>query len=564
MSRTSSIKYSKLLITIGVISAMVFQWRCAAIGPPSGGPKDETPPVLLSALPETGAVNYAGDPIILHFSEYLAEESVEKAVHVYPRLPDPVVVQFKGTDLIIHWPDSLSEDQTYILTISRSLTDEHKVKLAETIQLAYSTGDYVDDGTISGRVYGSPECVVHLWKIAKGETFDSVLFRLPDYVTEINEDGYYSFQYLSPGRYQACALGSENSGRELVPDKMLYGLLWKEEIQLDTGDAITGMNIIPAFEPQPLRVTKGEWVSPTWGRISFSAPYSVRNTQPYVSFYIGDSLLDLNVLLYDDPNSAETIIVQTDSLPTDEECNVLVVRPDASEQFNSDSTWLTLQIPEDRDTTDLLLLTPAANTSLKPQLENQPSLTLEFSQPVILGSQPDSSISLLLEDSIQVQYRVLPISPMVYNLEMSQPWVENKKYTLSLDSSVVGINGKGFSRKREVRKIATTHRQGYGGLLGSVTSSSRYNLITRLEGVEKSKKVYYSSVNSTSEYQFELIPDGQYILMIFDDIDSNLVYTTGKARPYRAAEWFSILADTIEIRANWEFELDSIDVEEIK
>ena len=44
---------------------------CAQVGSPTGGPKDETPPSLLEAIPEVGATGVRPDRLILEFDEYV-------------------------------------------------------------------------------------------------------------------------------------------------------------------------------------------------------------------------------------------------------------------------------------------------------------------------------------------------------------------------------------------------------------------------------------------------------------------------------------------------------------
>ena len=44
---------------------------CAQVGSPTGGPKDETPPALVAAVPEVGATEVNPDRLVLAFDEYV-------------------------------------------------------------------------------------------------------------------------------------------------------------------------------------------------------------------------------------------------------------------------------------------------------------------------------------------------------------------------------------------------------------------------------------------------------------------------------------------------------------
>ena len=49
--------------------------------------------------------------------------------------------------------------------LNRNIKDEHRIALARTVQLAYSTGEKISNGVIVGKVYGSGDKSVYLWKI---------------------------------------------------------------------------------------------------------------------------------------------------------------------------------------------------------------------------------------------------------------------------------------------------------------------------------------------------------------------------------------------------------------
>jgi len=553
------IVYSKLFLLMFAIGVAGFHWQCAAVSPPSGGPKDETPPTLVSATPESGTTHFGGEPIELVFSEYLFEESIEKAITVFPRLPEPVTVKFKGEELLIAWPDSLDEDQTYILTIGRALMDEHKVKLAETIQLAYSTGEELAKGEISGEIYSDDETIAHLWKINAGETADSVLFREPDYITESTEEGLYKFQYLSPGNYQICSVGLENSGRILIPNRMKYGLSWESELHLQKDGVLSGLNMIPVLEAQPLRITKGEWITPTWGKLYFSEPISANELNLDINFTHNDSILDIDPIIFSDPQDPQVLIIQTDSIRVENRFELAISSQIQDGNFVIDSTALTIRIPSEPDTSYLSLEDPKRSLKIIPTLGNLPVLELIFSEPVILRTSIDSILSFSREDSTETAFQIIQENPMVFSIELLEPWVENKTYLLTVDSvGIIGINGRGLKTAKENRKINTTKQQGYGGLLGTVISDSISNPVIKIREVEKPENFFISDVNSTSGYRFETIPNGQYMFMLYDDMDGDKDHTSGLAKPYQPSEWFMVLKDTVEIRANWDIELDPI------
>ena len=140
----------KFILPVAVFYCIYNIYSCAAIQSPSGGPKDNTPPILLGSIPESGTINFEGGRVELMFSEYLLEKSLKNAFTLLPKTIAPAEIQYEGDRVIIYFPDSLSTDQTYILSINRELKDENGVPLSQGIQLAFSTGSRIDKSKIRG------------------------------------------------------------------------------------------------------------------------------------------------------------------------------------------------------------------------------------------------------------------------------------------------------------------------------------------------------------------------------------------------------------------------------
>ena len=52
--------------------------NCARRGSPSGGQKDEIPPVLIKAIPEVMKTNFNSERIRLYFDEYIVLKNLRK------------------------------------------------------------------------------------------------------------------------------------------------------------------------------------------------------------------------------------------------------------------------------------------------------------------------------------------------------------------------------------------------------------------------------------------------------------------------------------------------------
>ena len=89
------------------IPALIIVYSCAAIQGPSGGPKDEKPPELVQTIPIGGSIHFKSKRVELIFSEFVDANSVEKAIHVLPTLPEKPKIIYKVRRIFVEFPDTL-------------------------------------------------------------------------------------------------------------------------------------------------------------------------------------------------------------------------------------------------------------------------------------------------------------------------------------------------------------------------------------------------------------------------------------------------------------------------
>ena len=85
-----------------------------------------------------------------------------------------------------------------------------------------------------------------------------------------------------------------------------------------------------------------------------------------------------------------------------------------------------------------------------------------------------------------------------------------------------------------------------------------------IKSIEKQDIKYSKIVNSDLSFELAMIPEGKYTMIIFDDKDGNSEYTFGLVTPYFPSEPFLIVPDTLEIRSNWDLEINEISLERLR
>src|ERR1700744_3266873 len=75
-----------------LIFGIIGEYGCANIVPPSGGPKDTIPPVLVSVVPKDSAKRFTGNKIVFTFNEYIDGKDLRTELLFSPTPKvDPIV-----------------------------------------------------------------------------------------------------------------------------------------------------------------------------------------------------------------------------------------------------------------------------------------------------------------------------------------------------------------------------------------------------------------------------------------------------------------------------------------
>lgn len=221
---------------------------CAKSLPPPGGPIDRTPPEIIRSEPPTGSVQVPLDSdVTIEFSERLDQKTAEKAVFITPR-PDPEAkVKIKSNSVVITFPGGLKKERTYVITVGTDLKDAHKVNLAQSVSIAFSTGITIDSGSIAGTVYkdgkGTAGISLALFETLPDELNKPVDSLIPNYFTQSGENGHFKFDYLPESIYYLVAFNDQNKNRRINPDKEMIGLPFRETVIADEQKHLTGVDI---------------------------------------------------------------------------------------------------------------------------------------------------------------------------------------------------------------------------------------------------------------------------------------------------------------------------------
>lgn len=237
---------------------------CALPASPDGGPRDQQPPIILTASIRLGSTGIEAEKATWTFDEYVVLASPQQNMLSSPPLPAGTTYELKGKTLVISWPEPLLDSSTYVLQWGNTVRDLHEGNVLKGIQWVFSTGNALDSGELRGQVVdpwsgkGVKDAAVCLYPADVG---DSCVMGPARYATRSNDSGYYHFTYLRENMSYALRAFADADGNN----------------KLSTGE-ITPIAVTATAQAQ---------------RYVESAPYDLAPPLPLLSATaIADSLLD--------------------------------------------------------------------------------------------------------------------------------------------------------------------------------------------------------------------------------------------------------------------------------
>lgn len=203
---------SALVLVILIVFSLSVPVGCANIIPPSGGPRDSTPPVLVNATPHDSALNFKGDRIVLTFDEDLDDpRDIPNNVIYTPSMEVPPTLTTKGRTLTVKFNDTvLQRNTTYVINFGDAIVDNTEGNPVKNFVYTFSTGPYLDSLEISGKLQlaenGQVDTTLNV-VLYRDLNDSAILTKGPQYAVRLNRSGEFRFHNLPKDTFAIYAMG---------------------------------------------------------------------------------------------------------------------------------------------------------------------------------------------------------------------------------------------------------------------------------------------------------------------------------------------------------------------
>ena len=211
-----------------IIGSLVFIWlavSCASIGSPSGGPRDEDPPIFVRANPAPYSTNVKRQRVDIEFNEIVNVKDAFTKVVVSPPSKQVPRVSSSGRRVTVTFPDTLLENTTYTIDFGNSIEDNNESNKLPSFAYTFSTGPDIDTLQISGMVLGADNSepqqgmLVGVYSNLSDTAFSTLPF---ERMAKTDDRGRFSILGLKPGTYRIFALADlDNDYHRANPEETM-------------------------------------------------------------------------------------------------------------------------------------------------------------------------------------------------------------------------------------------------------------------------------------------------------------------------------------------------------
>lgn len=513
--------------------------QCARRGRPSGGPRDETPPVLIKAEPSNESVEFKQQSFKLYFDEYVQLKNLDQQLIVSPPLKYPVELSpslraSKVIEVII--ADTLQKNTTYAFNFGQSIEDYNEGNPLSFFRYVFSTGNVLDSlslrGTVKDAFYPEPESFISVMLYRRDSTYtdSTVYLKPPTYITSTMDSlKVFELKNLRAGNYEVIALKDNNNNNLFDPLLDQIGFL-NQSINIPKDSVVSLKTFVeePSFSiaftklETNNRISLGHFGTPE--NVTITALSEVNQEAEFRLLKDGDR----DSLNYWFKNlKVDSLMLKIEEQPSGfiDTLNIKF------RTLNSDSLVIKSISQKNKDLTDPFLI--QANTPIE-----------QFDP---------SKVSIVDKDTLQTPFEG-KIDPLKNQVVLDfQKQLDNNYAIYLLPGAIEDFYQKTNDTIRynlNVKKL-----EYYGALELSISRITDQPIIIELlnEKLKVERTLIHPKGNNLS---FVHLEPQKYYIRVFLDANNNGKWDPGSFLEKRQAELVHYYSELIDVRSNWEIQQD--------
>lgn len=585
------------LAVLVVLALIIFTHSCAnTTTPPTGGPKDTIPPLIVDMYPALSQTNVPTKKTKLEikFNEYVVVKD-PKSLYLSPPLEKSAQFKLKGKSVVVFFENDLDSNKTYTLDVTNAIADNNEGNMFPGFTLVFSTGDKVDSMMVTGVVQ---DC--NTLKPIKGATVmlykdhaDSAIFlKRPDAAVKTDEWGFFCLRNIQDTIYRAYAIIDENNNNKYeaetekvafidslfrpttmvadsLPELMKYDM--KDTASCLARKTELTLNIFREKPTKQLIVNK-ERIGERTAYITFMAPYAQIDSI-WIKGVAKEKLITQFNLLQD---SLEIWINDPKPQPDTLFLNVKYMKTDTLGMLNSFVEEIRLAKPKSllagktakkdikkEDTTCVFTL------EAKPEMVEQYGFVMEFKYPVV----KDAFDSLLFKSINPRQQETIgkytvtqdSLNLRKYTIMPNDKFQAGWEYILKIPHrSFTDINGF-YNDSTEVK--VSLPKDDKLSSISLVLTGVKAKYIVDLLNEKRDKVIRSFIIDKDQTLLFPYVKAGKYSIRFTEDLNNNGLVDTGNLLEHKQPEKVLFYKlddgkDMIDIPEMTELE-QNVDVEEM-
>lgn len=574
-----------------VVAAALLLAACASIGRPEGGPRDMTPPVMVSSTPAPGSVNVSNGRIDIIFDENITLDDPMNKIVVSPPQKKQAQISSNGRRVRITLRDTLRDSTTYTVDLADAVRDLNEGNILDGLAIDFSTGPSIDTLMISGIVFEgrtlepAQGMIVGVYSTPVADT---ALTTLPmDRITKTNALGRFTIRNLKPGSYRVFAINDLNHDFHWDRSEDIAFLdrdISPSTMAVEVTDTFTDAAGNDSLVTRPATRFLPDDILLTWFNENYKPLYLVKHERPDARRLtlemstLSDSLpqltllntvragarLDREAVLQSSPGldsltywlrdttliGSDTLKIAARYLHTDTLDNIT---------FTTDTLTFALRQPkkkkkrdEETDSVHKLEFVNIGISSRQPQDLNIP-LLFETSAPTASIDSAGFRIEELVDSVWMPVAAKIPsppdsLQPMRLLTEMT--WKPKTKYRVTIDSlAVTDIYGN--HNRPFVQEVSTHAIEDYAALFFNIGDLGPDSAIVEL--LSSDKPVRLEPVRN-GVATFEYVTPGAYYARLFIDRNHNGRWDTGSVADTLQPEDVFYFSKKLNLKKNWDVE----------